>query len=197
MSVVRAKARGVSVVRKPRKAHKKTQERLIQQYLPLARSLAYSAYKRLPNHPYEDILSAGYLGLVDAARRFAPSLGVPFECYARTRISGSIIDAHRALHRTQYVNEFPPEPITDGTEFERPAAEGMLARSIQPLLKLLNDFELQIIQLRYYSGDMTLKQIAEKLGVSECHVSTTHREVLNKLRPRLEAMQGMSASPLD
>jgi RNA polymerase sigma factor for flagellar operon FliA len=45
----------------------------------------------------DDLVSYGQTGLLEAARRFDPSRGVPFRAYASIRIRGSIIDGVRAL----------------------------------------------------------------------------------------------------
>jgi len=45
---------------------------------------------------YEDLYSAGALGLVDAARRFDTSRGIQFSTYATRRIRGSMLDDLRA-----------------------------------------------------------------------------------------------------
>ena len=45
----------------------------------------------------EDLVGAGREGLLDAARRFDPSRGVPFGAYANLRIRGAILDGVRQL----------------------------------------------------------------------------------------------------
>jgi RNA polymerase sigma factor for flagellar operon FliA len=45
----------------------------------------------------EDLVSYGQTGLLEAARRFDPTRGVPFRAYASIRIRGAMIDAVRAL----------------------------------------------------------------------------------------------------
>ena len=51
---------------------------------------------RFPRHVDRgELWNAGALGLVDAARRFDPSLGIPFPRYAAVRIRGAVIDATR------------------------------------------------------------------------------------------------------
>ena len=45
----------------------------------------------------EDLVSLGQTGLLEAARRFDPTRGVPFRAYASIRIRGSMIDGVRAL----------------------------------------------------------------------------------------------------
>ena len=50
-----------------------------------------------PRHVDRDELArAGALGLVEAARRFDESRGVPFDRFAAQRIRGAILDAVRA-----------------------------------------------------------------------------------------------------
>jgi RNA polymerase sigma factor for flagellar operon FliA len=45
----------------------------------------------------DELVAAGTFGLVEAARRFDPSKGVPFERWAVLRIRGAVVDAVRAL----------------------------------------------------------------------------------------------------
>ena len=48
---------------------------------------------------YEDVLSDGTIGLIEAVERFDPSTGVKFGAYAINRIRGSIIDQLRKADR--------------------------------------------------------------------------------------------------
>ena len=43
----------------------------------------------------QELWNAGALGLVEAARRFDPDAGIPFERYASIRVRGAIIDSTR------------------------------------------------------------------------------------------------------
>lgn len=47
----------------------------------------------------DDLVSYGREGLLDAARRFEPSRGVPFRAYANFRVRGAIIDGVRTMSR--------------------------------------------------------------------------------------------------
>ena len=51
-----------------------------------------------------ELLRAGALGLVEAARRWDPERGVPFEGYAVLRIRGAVLDAARAA-------DWAPRPL--------------------------------------------------------------------------------------
>ena len=75
-------------------------EQLILQYAPLVKYVMGRLAISLPAIlDYEDVLSSGTIGLIEAVERFEPSKGVKFETYAIARIKGSIIDTLRALDR--------------------------------------------------------------------------------------------------
>lgn len=77
-----------------------TKEDLILQYAPLVKYVVGRLAIGLPSiMDYEDVLSHGTLGLIEAVERFDPSKGVKFETYAIARIRGAIIDSLRALDR--------------------------------------------------------------------------------------------------
>jgi RNA polymerase sigma factor for flagellar operon FliA len=74
------------------------EEQLVQQYLPLVRTVVGRLAMTLPAHAAtEDLYSAGLVGLLNAVRRFNPQTGVLFETYARVRIRGSVFDELRRL----------------------------------------------------------------------------------------------------
>lgn len=71
--------------------------RLIEQHLPLVRHIVFQVAVHFPRHVDRDELArAGALGLVEAARRYDESRGVPFDRFAAQRIRGAILDAVRA-----------------------------------------------------------------------------------------------------
>ncbi len=70
---------------------------LVREHLPLVRRAVAELSARMPRHAArDDLVSAGMMGLAQAARNFDPSLGVPFHRYAATRIKGSLLDELRA-----------------------------------------------------------------------------------------------------
>src|SRR3990172_6824096 len=72
----------------------------IRQYAPLVKYVVGRLAIGLPAIlDYEDILSYGTIGLIEALDRFDGSKGVKFETYAISRIRGAIIDALRSLDR--------------------------------------------------------------------------------------------------
>lgn len=70
---------------------------LVDQYQNYVRTLSSRLIKRFGASPAlrDDIVSAGYIGLIEAAERFDPSAGVEFKTFAYLRIRGAIIDAIR------------------------------------------------------------------------------------------------------
>jgi RNA polymerase sigma factor for flagellar operon FliA len=54
--------------------------------------------RRIPAHvELSELVSVGMVGLVEAARRYRPVLGVPFDAFARQRVRGAMVDALRDL----------------------------------------------------------------------------------------------------
>lgn len=69
---------------------------LVTSHLELVSQVVTRVASRFPRHVDRgELWNAGALGLVDAARRFDPALGIPFPRYAAVRIRGAIIDATR------------------------------------------------------------------------------------------------------
>ena len=62
------------------------------------RRVAHRIGRRLPPHiDRADLVSVGMIGLLQAATRYRPSTGVPFEAFARPRVSGAIMDSLRDM----------------------------------------------------------------------------------------------------
>ena len=71
--------------------------RMIEDNLPLVRHIVFQVAVHFPRHvDREELAPAGALGLVEAARRYDESRGVPFDRFAARRIRGAILDSVRA-----------------------------------------------------------------------------------------------------
>lgn len=69
----------------------------VETHLPMVRQLARRLASRLPAHvELDDLVSAGALGLVEAADRFDADRGVSFADFARRRVEGAMLDTLRA-----------------------------------------------------------------------------------------------------
>jgi len=69
---------------------------LAERHLPCIWRVAGQLARRLsPNVKPEDLIAAGYEGLLDAARRFDPARATRFDVYAEHRVRGAMLDALR------------------------------------------------------------------------------------------------------
>jgi len=71
-------------------------ERLVNQYVPLVKRIAFHLMARLPaSVQIDDLVQNGMLGLLDALGRFEEGLGAQFETYAVQRVRGAMLDGLR------------------------------------------------------------------------------------------------------
>ena len=223
----------------------------IQQYAPLVKYVVGRLAIGLPAIlDYEDILSYGTIGLIEALDRFDDSKGVKFETYAISRIRGAIIDALRALDRlprsvrqkakrmdaatleltalngrepkdaevaeamgltlVQYhqtlvdcswvtisldglldrdenndggaPTELPADPNQE--DFTGRLEKKQMLDALSGAVQGLPERELLIVSL-YYRDEMTMREIAQILDISESRVCQLHGRALGRLRGRL------------
>ncbi len=226
-------------------------EAAIRQYAPLVKYVVGRLAIGLPSIlDYEDILSYGTIGLIEALDRFDDTKGVKFETYAISRIRGAIIDALRALDRlprsvrqkvrrldqvtlelsTKLGREPTEAELAEGMGMTREQFNGMLVDSswvtvsldglldrddnndgpssaelpadpnvddftgrlekrqlleaLTTAVKNLPEREWLIVSL-YYHDEMTMKEIAQILDISESRVCQLHGRALGRLRARL------------
>jgi len=160
-----------------------------------------------PNVDLQDLKQAGMFGLIQAARRFDASRGVPFESFARTRIVGSIQDELRAHDWFPRRNGSPPGARDHflhlagdlsgarDREFFGPGEEGMEEDSVLDSLhraelldrvrRSLTTIEWKILHDSYIKGK-TLKQVARKLSISTSYVCALRSRIIEKLRRQVE-----------
>ena len=69
---------------------------IVEKHAELVRRIAHHVAARLPaSVEIDDLIQAGMLGLIDAARNFSADQGAAFETYASIRIRGAMIDEIR------------------------------------------------------------------------------------------------------
>jgi RNA polymerase sigma factor for flagellar operon FliA len=72
------------------------EDQLVRDHLPLVQYVVSEVAHRVPNHvSRSDLVSAGMLGLAQAARSFDPDRGIAFDRFASTRIRGALLDELR------------------------------------------------------------------------------------------------------
>jgi len=69
---------------------------LVQRHVPLVKRIAYHLLGRLPaDVQVDDLIQAGVVGLLEAARHYDSGQGASFETYAGIRIRGAMLDEVR------------------------------------------------------------------------------------------------------
>lgn len=75
-----------------------SENELVQQYIPLVKTIVGRLAMTLPTHvDFEELQSVGVVGLLHAIRNFDPQNGASFETFARFRIRGAVIDELRKM----------------------------------------------------------------------------------------------------
>ena len=227
-----------------------TRNELLTQYLHLVKVIVYRMMPTCHNYnEYDDLVSYGVIGLMDAIDKFNVHQGVKFETYATLRIRGEILDH---LRRQDWAPSSLRRKISSiGEAYDR--LEALLQRyptesevaaflkmdidELQKILEKTHTFNLvsfeelitknqasswdyaadsvnepeaktekkemnrllanvidslpekeRLVLTLYYYEEMTLKEIAEVLGVSESRVSQIHSKILTKMRTKLRPL---------
>jgi RNA polymerase sigma factor (sigma-70 family) len=152
----------------------KETEELILQFKPLADKYAGAFCKKTPKGVYfEDLQSASYLGLIEAAHCFDAKLG-DFSNFARRRIIGSIQDYLRSLY---WGGKHKINAVSLDLEMEKGVCffDHHSSCSFSHTIEDLNDLEQKIVTLYYVDG-FKLHEIGSQLGVTKSRISQILKE---------------------
>jgi RNA polymerase sigma factor for flagellar operon FliA len=224
------------------------EEKWILDYLPLVRHVVQKVTAQFPRHvDLDNLVSAGTLGLVKAARSFSYEKGVEFKIYAYIRIKGAVIDelrgesftppnvraeiraVRKAWQNCCQANGSPPSDdelaaalgltpselyhtleearrqqflsingLGDGgRESGRfvpadasptPAAQAERLELVERLTAAIRELPTRDrhVLLLYYERDLTMKEIAKVLDITESRVSQLHASALFKLSMKIK-----------
>lgn len=132
------------------------QESLLLEHLPLVRYVARGILERLPAHvELDELVGAGTLGLLDAARKFNAGKNVQFRSYAQFRIRGAILDSLRSLDWS------PRELRRKGRAVQeaRRALEARLGRQGTDT-ELADELGLPLAELQQLTGNLRGLEVA-------------------------------------
>ena len=155
----------------------KNTQKLVVDFIPLANKLAYQKKKNLPKFiDIEELKSAAYLGLVEAANRFKPELDVKFSTFAYFRILGSITDYLREYYKINksfnIINLSTNTEETDACFIESiPAKKEHKTEEFFEVIFLNLDDQVKKIIRYYFIDGYTMKETGQKLGLSESRIS--------------------------
>ena len=154
-----------------------TMQNLVVQYVPLANKLAYNKKKSLPKFvDVEDLKSAAYLGLVEAASRFDSSLGVAFSTFAYPRIFGAIHDYLREQGWMKRGDLTPMISLDSSSEENcvlSDTIEGKVESDIEESFEAITlnlDDQAKSVLRHYFIDDYSMKEVGEKFNVSESRI---------------------------
>lgn len=114
-------------------------EQLVKDHIGLVKKIANHIAARLPsNIQIDDLIQAGMLGLLEAAKNYDPSQGASFETYAGIRIRGSVLDEVRGT-------DWTPRSVT---------------RKIREVSQAIHDVENSL------GRDASNAEVAQYMGIS-------------------------------
>lgn len=154
----------VSTLEIPIRRSEEKSQRMVLEQMPQVKYIARRIHEHLPKHvPYDDLVQAGMVGLIDALQKFDSDKNVKFTSYAKFRIRGAILDSLRELDwspRDLRRKSRQIDMVTQHlqTELGRTATEPELARalglSLQEFHALINEIRgLEIGSLQCESND--------------------------------------------
>lgn len=161
-------------------------EDVVGRYAALVKRIARQVHSRLPpSVQLDDLIQAGLIGLMEAARLYDPSQGASFETYAAIRVRGAVLDELRR-------NDWGPRSLSRRVRRLAEAAraiegrEGRAAtsREIADTLGLTLDEYHQWVLDASTQNFFGLDNPEELDGVPDTGSDSTYREVENDRRRR-------------
>ena len=156
----------------------------------------------------EDLISIGTIGLIKGINTFNPDKKIKLATYASRCIENEILMYLRRNSRTKLEVSFD-EPLNmdwDGNELLlsdilgtdediiykdiETEAENTLLKSA---MKVLDDRERQIIELRFginsrENKELTQKEVADILGISQSYISRLEKKIMVRLRKEMQKL---------
>ena len=151
-------------------------EEFCQNYLPLVKSIV-SRYKGRVS--FEDLIQEGFLGLLEAEKRFDSSKKAKFSTYAFYWIKKRILETIRkekiqSLDSLELNEEILENPIVKRAYESKDLDIFSLNKNLTPL-------EQKIFKL-HFQEEKSLSQIAKKLGICREKVRQTKYLLLRKIK---------------
>lgn len=178
-------------------------DRLIAQYMPLVKHVVGRIMVNLPEAiDQDDLLSQGYIGLLQAFEKYDASRGIKFETFAIPRIRGAVLDElrnqdwlPRSLRQKTKAIERAMERLEN--ELGRPAGDEEIAKSmdlpVEEVRQTLADANVMVLSLDYVlspddEGGTPLESLVpDKEGKSPTH-RMEQKELKEALAQAIEAL---------
>jgi RNA polymerase sporulation-specific sigma factor len=153
----------------------------------------------------EDLISIGSIGLIKAINTFNPCKNIKLATYASRCIENEILMYLRRNNKTKLEVSID-EPLNvdwDGNELllsdilgtdeniiSRGLEEEVEKRLLKRAIEALNERERTIIKLRFGIGredgeEMTQKEVADLLGISQSYISRLEKKIIKRLKKEI------------
>lgn len=147
----------------PKQRSEEEFQQIVMEQMPQVKYIARRIHEHLPKHvPFEDLLQAGIVGLIDALNKFDSEKNVKFTSYAKFRIRGAILDSLREMdwsprdlrRKSRQIDTVIQKLQTElgGTVSEPEPAKAM-GLSLKELHQLTN--EIRGLEITSLQGEMT------------------------------------------
>jgi len=150
----------------------------------------------------EDLISIGTIGLIKAVNTFNPVKNIKLATYASRCIENEILMHLRRSSKTR-VEVSIDEPLnvdwdgnelllsdilgTDGDVIGQELEDEVERELLQQAIGLLDERERTIVELRFGlnredGAEMTQKEVADHLGISQSYISRLEKKIMNRLK---------------
>ncbi len=151
----------------------------------------------------EDLISIGTIGLIKAINTYRREKNIKLATYASRCIENEILMHIRKIanQKTEVSLDEPINMDYDGNELLlsdilgtdedmilRPLEDDVDLRLLRQAVRELPDREREIVTLRFGLGgrrEMTQKEVAKKLGISQSYISRLEKRIMDRLRTEL------------
>ncbi len=151
-------------------------EKIVFEQMPQVKYIARRIHQHLPQHvPFEDLVHAGIVGLIDALNKFDSEKNVKFASYAKFRIRGAILDSLREMdwsprdlrRKSRQIDIVMQQLQTElGRTVSAPElakAMGLSLSEMQHLLNEIRGLEIGSLQCEVY-GDGQETDLAQNIA---------------------------------
>lgn len=148
------------------------QEEMIINNMPLVKHIASKYHTNKIGMEYEDLVSYGVMGLIDASNKFDANRGVKFSTYATIRISSYIIDEirrHSPISRSYMskINEYKKCVDILQNEFMRSPSLDEISNYMNISNTEVEDIKSKKLNLNYVSLDNTMYEYEGEITLKD------------------------------
>ena len=176
------------IIEKAVSGDQKARDLLIEHNLRLVVYVA-KRYDNSANCPLEDLISIGTIGLVKAINTFKADKNIKLATYASRCIENEILMYLRKNNKIRYEISLLGDIVgTDDDLVEQEMLKSDQKKIFYEALKELNEREKEILILRYglsNNDELTQKDVADLLGISQSYISRLEKKIIKKLRSQL------------